>query len=95
MSARGFDTEDSIQRWLSPSLKTLRDPFSLTDMDKAVERLVLARERKESIVIYADYDLDGTSALALLLKAFEWMGFDDVGYYQPKRLTEGYGLHNH
>lgn len=94
MNARGFETEDAIQKWMSPSLKILRDPYSLTDMDKAVARLLDARERKEPIVIYADYDLDGTSGLALLLKAFEWMGFDDVTYYQPKRLTEGYGLHN-
>lgn len=94
MNARGFETEDSIQRWLSPSLKILRDPFSLTDMQKAIDRLVTARERQEPIVIYADYDLDGTSGLALLMKAFEWMGFADVTAYQPKRLTEGYGLHN-
>lgn len=94
MNARGFDSEDAIQKWMSPSLKILRDPYALTDMDKAVQRLLLARERREPIVIYADYDLDGTSGLALLLKAFEWMGFEDVQYYQPKRLTEGYGLHS-
>ena len=93
MSARGFESEDAIQKWMSPSLKILRDPYTLTDMDKAVARLLEARERREPIVIYADYDLDGTSGLALMLKAFEWMGFDDVSYYQPKRLTEGYGLH--
>ena len=94
MSARGFEDEGVIQKWLNPSLKILRDPFSLTDMDKAVRRLLQARERKEPIVIYADYDLDGTSGLALLLKAFELLGFEDVSFYQPKRLTEGYGLHN-
>jgi single-stranded-DNA-specific exonuclease len=94
MSARGFTSEDDIQRWLSPSLKILRDPYVLTDMEKAVERLIQVRERGEPLVIYADYDLDGTSGLALLLKAFELMGFRDVLPYQPKRLTEGYGLHN-
>ncbi len=93
LSARGFESEDVIQKWLSPSLKLLRDPFCLHDMEKAVRRLVTARERQEAIVIYADYDLDGTSALALLLKAFEWLGYKDVTYYQPKRLSEGYGLH--
>jgi single-stranded-DNA-specific exonuclease len=93
MQSRGFQDEASIQKWLSPSLKTLKDPFVLTDMDKAVARLVQARERQEPIVIYADYDLDGTSGLALLLKAFNLMGFADVAYYQPKRLSEGYGLH--
>lgn len=93
MSARGFDSEEAIQKWLNPSLKILRDPYTLKDMDKAIARLVQARERQEPMVIYADYDLDGTSGLALLLKAFEWMGFTDVTYYQPKRLSEGYGLH--
>jgi single-stranded-DNA-specific exonuclease len=93
MSARGFETEEAIQKWLSPSLKILKDPYTLTDMDKAVQRLVKARECQEPLVIYADYDLDGTSGLALLLKAFELMGFRDVAYYQPKRLTEGYGIH--
>ena len=94
MNARGYKTEEAIQKWLNPSLKTLRDPFTLFDMDKAIARLVKAREDQEHLVIYADYDLDGTSGLALLLKAFEWMGFKNVSYYQPKRLTEGYGLHN-
>lgn len=94
MSARGYKTEDAIQKWLNPSLKNLRDPYTLFDMDKAIARLVKARESQEHIVIYADYDLDGTSGLALLLKAFEWMGFANVKYYQPKRLSEGYGLHN-
>jgi single-stranded-DNA-specific exonuclease len=94
MNARGYKTEEAIQKWLNPSLKNLRDPFTLFDMDKAIARLVKAREAQEHLVIYADYDLDGTSGLALLLKAFEWMGFKNVSYYQPKRLTEGYGLHN-
>jgi len=62
-------------------------------MDKAVTRLLDARRKQEAIVIYADYDLDGTSALALLLTAFKALGFTDVTYYQPKRLSEGYGLH--
>ena len=93
LNARGFEDETVIQKWLSPSLKILRDPFCLTDMEKAIRRLVTAREKQEPIVIYADYDLDGTSACALLLKAFEWLGYKDVTYYQPKRLSEGYGIH--
>ena len=94
MSARGFASEEDIQKWLSPSLKILRDPYALYDMEKAVQRLLKAREAQEPIVIYADYDLDGTSGCALLLKGFELLGFKDVTFYQPKRLTEGYGLHN-
>jgi single-stranded-DNA-specific exonuclease len=93
MNARGYKTEEAITKWLNPSLKNLRDPFTLLEMDKAVARLMKAREEQEHVVIYADYDLDGTSALALLLRAFEWMGFENVSYYQPKRLSEGYGIH--
>lgn len=94
LEARGFEDEATIQKWLSPSLKLLKDPFCLHDMEKAVARLVQARIKQEPIVIYADYDLDGTSACALLLQAFEWLGFTDVTYYQPKRLSEGYGIHS-
>lgn len=93
MQARGFEEEAEIQKWLNPSLKLLRDPFSLTDMDKAVQRLILARERQEKVVVYADYDLDGTSACALLTTALGWLGFAKISFYQPKRLSEGYGLH--
>lgn len=93
MSARGFLADEQLQKWLNPSLKILKDPFVLTDMEKAVARLVQARKQQDPIVIYADYDLDGTSGLALLLTALESMGFQDVTHYQPKRLTEGYGLH--
>lgn len=95
LSARGIVQAEAIEKWLKPTLKDLRDPSLLTDMDKATRRLLEARLKQEHVVIYADYDLDGTSACALLLKAFAWMGFEHVSYYQPKRLTEGYGLHNH
>ena len=93
LNSRGFESEEAIQKWLNPSLKLLRDPFKLYDMEKAVRRLVRARENQEPVVIYADYDLDGTSACALLLKAFSLLGFKDVTYHQPKRLSEGYGIH--
>jgi single-stranded-DNA-specific exonuclease len=94
LCARGFNNDESIQKWLTPSLKNLRDPYTLIDMDKAVARLIKAFTNKEKICIYADYDLDGTSALALLKKGFELLGFEDFIHYQPSRLKEGYGLHN-
>jgi single-stranded-DNA-specific exonuclease len=94
LCARGLDNNESIQKWLTPSLKSLRDPYLLIDMEKAVARLLLAFSKKEKICIYGDYDLDGTSALALLKKGFELLGFEDFIYYQPSRLKEGYGLHN-
>lgn len=94
LNARGIESEEAIQQWLYPSLKSMRDPLALREMDLLVDRLVRARIHQEPLVIYADYDLDGTSGLALLLSGLRAMGFEDVSYYQPKRLTEGYGLHS-
>ncbi len=94
LKTRGFVDHTVIQNWLTPSLKDLRDPMSLVDMPKAVDRLVQAFENNEKICIYADYDLDGTSACALLKQALIWMGYQNVFHYQPSRLKEGYGLHN-
>ncbi len=93
LSSRGFSSREDVQKWLSPSLRELRDPFALKDMDKAVDRIAAAHERGEPICVYCDYDLDGTSACAMLKTAFEWLGLRNVSHYQPKRLTEGYGLH--
>ncbi|MDX9731601.1 MAG: DHH family phosphoesterase, partial [Bdellovibrionales bacterium] len=92
LKLRGIEAPEQIANWFKPTLRSLRDPLSLKDMDKAVERLLLARE--ESIVLYGDYDLDGTSGLALALQALREFGFTRVHGYQPQRLTEGYGLHN-
>lgn len=81
------------QEWLSPKLKDLRDPSSLLDMDKAVDRILECYKKQEAICIYADFDLDGTSGLALLKTGLQELGFKSVGHYQPRRLTEGYGVH--
>lgn len=94
LSSRGVSEEADLADWFKPTLKSLRDPLSLLDLDKAVKRLVKARATQEHIVLYADYDLDGTSGLALALDAFRLMGFANVHAYQPQRLTEGYGLHS-
>ncbi|MCB0363023.1 MAG: single-stranded-DNA-specific exonuclease RecJ, partial [Bdellovibrionales bacterium] len=61
----------------------------------AVERLCQAYQNREKICIHGDFDLEGTSGLALLLKGLECLGFTQLSFYQPKRLTEGYGLHAH
>ncbi len=90
---RGLQSEEDLQEWFRPNLKSLRDPLLLKDLNRAVARLVKARRLQERILFYADYDLDGTSGLALALEAFELMGFENVSAYQPQRLTEGYGLH--
>jgi single-stranded-DNA-specific exonuclease len=93
LSARGFKDSKAIEKLLYPRLAEMKDPFLLKDMDVAVERLIRAFQNKEKICIYADFDLDGTSGLALLWTGLRGLGFEDVLRYQPKRLSEGYGFH--
>lgn len=93
LRARGVRSATEAWDWLSPSLKNLRDPLSLHCMDRSVARIIEAFEKKEPICIYADFDLDGTSGLALLKTGLKQLGFDQLSHYQPKRLSEGYGLH--
>lgn len=100
---RGFVLADKAFSFLSPSLKNLHDPFTMKDMDKAAARIIKALGNKnEKITIYGDYDVDGTTATALLyLFLKEVMGggqeaiADRLNYYIPERLKEGYGLNNH
>lgn len=68
------------------------DPYLLPDMQKAVDRLKIAHEKQEKIVIYGDYDIDGLSATTLLLDAFSSFGFTNVDAFIPNRFVEGYGL---
>lgn len=86
-------SQDNLDLLLQPKLSSLKDPLSLLGMEKAVERIVRAYKNNEKICIYADFDLDGTSGLAILKVGLEKIGFKDVAYYQPKRLSEGYGFH--
>lgn len=81
--------------FLSPDYQrtiACHDPFELVDMDKAVERLVLAHKQQHKIVIFGDYDADGVTATALLLDALASFGFEQVEYFLPNRFTNGYGL---
>ena len=91
--ARGIRTADDVQRCLQPSLRDLRSPFLLKNMNKAADRMVLAFLAQEPLCIYADFDLDGTSGLALLKTGLELLGYTKVRGYQPRRLAEGYGVH--
>lgn len=91
LKARGL-TGEARRVFLSPDYTKKHDPFLLPDMDLAVDRLVLAKERAEHIAIYGDYDIDGLSATALLLDAFESFGFSKVTPFIPNRFVEGYGL---
>lgn len=95
LSSRGLSSEKERDLFLNPKLSLLKDPFLLQGMSQAVERLVQAYLQNEKICIYADFDLDGTSGLAILKEAFEKLGYKQVAFYQPKRLSEGYGFHPH
>lgn len=91
--ARGLTDKNQIETFFSAKMADLHDPFSMIGMKKAVDRLCDAFEKKEHLCIYADFDLDGTSGLALLKKALQDFGFSNLSHYQPKRLSEGYGFH--
>lgn len=93
LASRGYDTADAAMAYLEPDLSDLLDPFQLPDMDKAVKRILEARDRQEKICIYGDYDADGTTAAAMLMMYFQSVGIS--AFYQiPNRLKEGYGLNN-
>lgn len=94
LKQRGFESPETWQDLFEPKLSQLKNPLSLKSMDLAVERLVLARERQESVCLYADFDMDGTSGLALALDGFRDLGFENVIPVQPARLKDGYGFHD-
>src|SRR5919202_717961 len=91
LKARGLDG-DKADAFLLPSYGVRHDPFLLPDMNAAVERLVLARERQDHITVYGDYDIDGLTATTVLLDAFNSFGFKHVDAFIPNRFVEGYGL---
>ncbi len=92
LNARGLKTQAQRDAFLNPSYDAKHDPFLLPDMQAAVERLVVAREKQERITIYGDYDIDGLTATTVLLDAFESFGFTHVDAFIPNRFVEGYGL---
>lgn len=93
LNQRGFQDPVARQEFIQPSLRSLKDPLSLSDMDLAVKRLSQAFRDHEPFAVYADFDLDGTSGLALLLNGFRDLGFTGVRGFQPRRLRDGYGFH--
>ena len=88
---RGLDSATLIQEFLTPKFENLCHPFSIRDMDRAVDRLVRARESGEKVRIYGDYDVDGTTGTALLTWVFRDFGFQ-FDARQPDRFKDGYGL---
>lgn len=89
--ARGLKSEKARTKFLNPDYAELHNPLLLPDMEKAVTRLIKAREKNETVYIYGDYDVDGLSATALLLDAFSQFGIKTLSYI-PNRFIEGYGM---
>ena len=89
---RGITDVESGRKFLFPKYEDLYDPFLLPDMDKAIERIEKAIKDREHIMVYGDYDCDGTTATSVLLNALELRGAAKVGYHIPNRFTDGYGI---
>ena len=88
---RGIRTESAAKRFLRPMLSELIDPFLMNDMDVAVDRLNDAMGRKERIMVYGDYDVDGCTAVALVYRFLQQF-YSNIEYYIPDRYDEGYGI---
>ena len=88
---RGISSVEDARKFFHPSLKDLHDPFLLPDMDKAIKRIETALGQKQRILIYGDYDVDGTTAVALVYK-FLRKFTTNLDYYIPDRYDEGYGI---
>ena len=88
---RGITTATAAKKFFRPQLPDLYDPFLMKDMDVAVERLNKAMGKKERILIYGDYDVDGTTAVALVYKFIQQF-YSNIDYYIPDRYNEGYGV---
>ncbi len=88
---RGISSAEEADRFFHPSLKRLHDPYLMPDMDKAVRRLNQAMGSKEKIMVYGDYDVDGTTAVALVYK-YLLNFYSNIDYYIPTRYEDGYGI---
>ena len=88
---RGITTESAAKRFFRPQLSDLINPFLMKDMDIAVDRLNDAMGRKERILVYGDYDVDGCTAVALVYKFLQQF-YSNIDYYIPDRYDEGYGI---
>jgi single-stranded-DNA-specific exonuclease len=88
---RGIKTESAAKRFFRPMLNELIDPFLMNDMDVAVDRLNDAMGRKERIMVYGDYDVDGCTAVSLVYKFLQQF-YSNIDYYIPNREEEGYGV---
>lgn len=90
LSTRPLKNFEDIKKFMQPKMADLHDPFLFGDMQKAKERVLQAISDREKIVIYGDYDADGITSTAILMRALCALQAD-VTYYIPNRFTEGYG----
>lgn len=88
---RGVSTKEEAQKFLYPNLEDLHDPFLMPDMEKAIKRIEKAIGNKERILVYGDYDVDGTTAVSLVYKFLRRIT-NNLDYYIPDRYDEGYGI---
>lgn len=91
LAIRGISSFEDAKQFFRPTLNELHDPFLMKDMDRASERLSLAIRSNEKVLVYGDYDVDGTTATAIMYSFLKEFGVD-VDYYIPHRFKEGYGI---
>ncbi|HEX8290405.1 MAG TPA: DHH family phosphoesterase, partial [Pyrinomonadaceae bacterium] len=91
LAARGVETETQARALLGPSLEQLHDPFLMLGMREAAGRVLRAVDAGERILVYGDYDVDGTTGTVVLRRALSFLGAK-TGYHVPHRFTEGYGI---
>tara|TARA_B100000029_G_scaffold293149_1_gene286660 strand:+ start:970 stop:2691 length:1722 start_codon:yes stop_codon:yes gene_type:complete len=91
MSLRGIENNSLSKKYFYPNIKNIHNPFLMFDMKKAVDRILNAKKNNEVLLIYGDYDVDGTTATALLFNFFKSLKMN-VFYYIPNRENEGYGI---
>ncbi|MBX9765980.1 MAG: DHH family phosphoesterase, partial [Bdellovibrionales bacterium] len=89
---QGFQSPDALQQLLFPKLKDLSDPSRLMNLKKGAQRLVRALECGETVGLFGDFDLDGTTGLLVLFEGLSGLGFQKIITAQPSRLKDGYGL---
>lgn len=89
---RGITNFEEAKAFFRPDLSQLHDPFLLNDMDKAIARIAEAKSAEQKIMVYGDYDVDGTTAVSLVYAFLKENGFKNLDYYIPDRYSEGYGI---
>lgn len=92
LTLRAIYTFDEAKNFFRPSLENLHDPFLMQDMDKAVQRILQAIEKGEKIMVYGDYDVDGTTSVALVYSYLKKFFKKRIEFYIPDRYKEGYGI---